>query len=56
MPRVDAASEIESKSADKEDNGEEHPEQEETKKKKKKQNIGFRDRKVSTPDLKSTGF
>lgn len=46
FPKVDAASQIESQSTEKDESGDEQGDPEDSKKKKKKEKIGFRDRKV----------
>lgn len=46
FPKVDAASQIESQSAEKEASSDEQGDTEESKRKKKKDKVGFRDRKV----------
>jgi hypothetical protein len=46
LPKVDAASQIESQTTEKVESGDENGDTEESKKKKKKEKVGFRDRKV----------
>jgi hypothetical protein len=48
FPKVDAASQIESQSTEKDESADENAETEESKRKKKKEKVGFRDRKVCT--------